>query len=365
MNLIRTDDPQIDSSGCLLLRLTVSIAVLCALASQGLTASAVDQVIRYSEETTVRGEITRMDSKGITVKRSGGEAVDIPSDDIRDLRYDGEPPSVQRARSSENSGALDGALEKLKDAGNSNLSSNARVAAEIDFLTARCLARLVLDRDAENSAAAQQLQSFRSSHATNCRYFEATLWLARLRTASGESDQALSLLQELQDSGVAGFQLQSVIARGDVLLNSGEAQQALQAFDTAIAQCEKNAALKEQHRDARIGRALALDRLAKSDEAVIELDAVIRQLPEAESTKAARLWIHKGDILQTGGHDRAALLAYLHVDILYDREPAAHAEALFHLAGLWQKTGHPDRARDAAGRLKQNYADSSWAAQLP
>ena len=56
-----------------------------------------------------------------------------------------------------------------------------------------------------------------------------------------------------------------------------------------------------------------------------------------------------------------AVLAYLHVDLLFAANADAHAEALFYLSQLWRLEGKPDRGFDAANRLKTTYAASRWS----
>ena len=56
-----------------------------------------------------------------------------------------------------------------------------------------------------------------------------------------------------------------------------------------------------------------------------------------------------------------ALMAYLHVDILFYGDSETHAESLYHLGKLWQVAKNQDRAAAAVNLLKQRYAGSVWA----
>ena len=56
-----------------------------------------------------------------------------------------------------------------------------------------------------------------------------------------------------------------------------------------------------------------------------------------------------------------ALLAFLHVDVLYNTVPASHAEALAKLVPLWEAIGKPGRAREARQLLRERYPNSRWA----
>ena len=61
---------------------------------------------------------------------------------------------------------------------------------------------------------------------------------------------------------------------------------------------------------------------------------------------------------------KPALMAYLHVDVLYAGEPAQHAEALLRLSELWGPSGHEDRAVEASTRLAERYPNSQWAKKI-
>jgi len=47
--------------------------------------------------------------------------------------------------------------------------------------------------------------------------------------------------------------------------------------------------------------------------------------------------------------------------VLYSTVPDAHAEALSHLATLWDAVGQSARARQARQTLNQRYGGSRWA----
>ena len=61
----------------------------------------------------------------------------------------------------------------------------------------------------------------------------------------------------------------------------------------------------------------------------------------------ARAYNVLGTAQRQAGRTKEALLAFLHVDILYSSVPHAHAEALANLADLWQQLHRSDRAQRA------------------
>jgi hypothetical protein len=65
--------------------------------------------------------------------------------------------------------------------------------------------------------------------------------------------------------------------------------------------------------------------------------------------------------LRKAGRTKEALLAFLHVDVLYFTTPEAHAEALANLAELWEEVQKPERAVKARQVLQERYGSSPWA----
>ena len=74
----------------------------------------------------------------------------------------------------------------------------------------------------------------------------------------------------------------------------------------------------------------------------------------------ARAYNVLGTAYRQTGRTQEALLAFLHVDVLYPSVPEAHAEALANLADLWQQVHQNERANRARKTLEEEYPDSPW-----
>ena len=75
-------------------------------------------------------------------------------------------------------------------------------------------------------------------------------------------------------------------------------------------------------------------------------------------------YVLQGDCYKAQSKMKDAALAYLHVPILFHKQKAAHAEALFHLAKISGQIGQPDRAAEAKEILLESYPNSEWAKKL-
>lgn len=337
------------------------IALLSAVSFFLQSASAVDVVIRRSDNVSLRGTITKMDTTSIVLQRTKKEEVTISVADIKAVQFDGEPSTMTQVRSNEGSGALDTALAKLEEVERVFDGTNKNAKPNLQFLKARIKTKQALTNPQLADEAIAGLQAFRSANQTSFRYLEATLLQASLHAMQKQTEEGKTLLTEVQNSAVPGFQLQAGVDLGKLLLTAGDLPAALQAFESVISQCEGKSALSGALYNATLGKAMCLLKQNQTDDAISTLDEVISKAPEAESATLASAWILKGDSLRQKNQAKAALMAYLHVDVLYSGEPVQHAEALMRLSELWGPSGHEDRAMEASARLAERYPNSPWA----
>ena len=334
------------------------------VALTGSNAFSTDQLTRKSDRVTFRGEFTEMTATAVTVKISNGQTETVPVSDIFTVRFDQEPPTLAQAQSNERSGQLDLALQKYDEIRKEYNGDDKRLATDLTFLIARTQVKSALADPAKVEAASSAIQAFRTANQSNFRYLEATLLEAQLlATDSAKADQARTLLQEVESAPVKGFQLQANVQLGRLLLNANDAASALAAFEKVVQQSAGDAGSSAALFDGLLGKAMCQQKQGQFDEAVTTLDQVIGQAGESATQTLAEAWVLKGDCYRTQNKPRDALYAYLHVDVLYASEPAAHAESLYRLASLWAPAGHQDRADDAIQRLTERYPNSTWARQ--
>lgn len=328
------------------------------------SAIAADQLTRKSDRATFRGEFTEMTTTTVTVKLTNGQLEQIPVSDIFVVRFDQEPPTLSQAQSNERSGQLDLALQKYDEIRKEYTGDDKRLSTDLAFLIARTQVKAALADPARVETAKTAIQSFRSANKSNFRYLEATLLEAQLLANDPASADAVrALLQEVESAPVKGFQLQAGVQLGRLLLNAQDATGALAAFEKVVQQSAGDAGSSAAMFDGLLGKALCQQKQGQLDDAIATLDQVISQAGESATQTLAEAWVLKGDCHRTQNKPKDALFAYLHVDVLYASEPAAHAESLYRLAGLWAPAGHQDRADDALQRLTERYPNSSWAKQ--
>jgi len=338
-----------------------SLLITCNVLSVGV-CHAADQVTRISDRTAIRGQLTSLTPTEVVIERSNGDVIQIATDDVYNLRFDREPSALQRIRSNLRAAGYESAQNALTKLGSEYAPKDTRVVAEVKYLQAWCLAGLAETDKGQVEPAITALQNFDRSHGSNYRLFPARLLLAQL-LISQDAEQADSLLQQLRECGLPGFELQAGVLLADTLLVADRIAEALPVYEDAVSRSSKLPAAATAWFAAQTGRAECLRRQKQFEQALASLDEIIAQATEEQPAVLARAWNRKGDCHLDAQNEKAALMAFLHVDILYSTIRDSHAESLYQLSKLWESVGHPGRAVDAKTRLHELYADSSWALQ--
>jgi tetratricopeptide (TPR) repeat protein len=148
---------------------------------------------------------------------------------------------------------------------------------------------------------------------------------------------------------------------GRTLVGQKQFDQAAARFDQVLAAEAKGPEAEAQKAGAELGKAAALSGAGKTDEAVKLVEALIAKADPANEELYARAYNILGNCHTAAGNEKAARLAFLHVDLLYSRFPEQHAEALANLAKLWAAADKSERAAQAKSVLAEKYPGSVWA----
>lgn len=325
------------------------------------SAEAADTVVRKSGGNRVGGEVTAVSKTEITVKPLTGEPVKIPANDIASITWDDAPPDLSLAVSDENGGRLDSALSRLAKSQEAAKSGPANVKTDIDFLIARVTARQALVDAAKRDDAVQKLEAFLKNSADSFRYYEAVSYLGQVQLAKGDYAAARKAFDALAQSPWKDYKLAATISNARILAAEGKPDESVKAYEDVIATAGDTPAEQARKYEAMVGRARGLAAQSKFAEALTSLDEVTNKGPADDSALQAEAYVLQGNCLQGLSKTKEAILAYLHVDVLFARESALHAESLYQLSRLWRLVQHDDRALDAQAKLVASYPNSEWA----
>ncbi len=344
------------------------VLALAALAIPLNSAWSADIVFRKGSDKRIGGEVKSQSKTELVIMAGPGNNKEerIPANEIERVEWDGEPASMKLARSAEERGNLQDALTKYQEVAGNLESSQTNLKTDLEFLIARVTAKLAKGDSAQVDEAIQKLDAFRTSNANSFRYYDALLTLGEMHMVKKEFAQAEPIFDQLLgEVPWEDYKMAAKVAKGRLLLRKDELREAQGLFEEVVGQAARTDAEKARQFEARLGLATCLQRQNQFEKAADALDEIIKEAPARDAKTMGEAYLRKGDNLLAAGKKEDALLAYLHVDVLFSAEKDLHAEALYRLANLWNEIGKPSRAAEARSKLISAYPNSEWAKQSP
>lgn len=338
----------------------LTAACLCALIA---SSDAADSITRKTGPR-LAGTITGTTKTDLTIKPSVGEAVAVPANEIALIDWDDATADLKLAVSDENGGRLDAALTRLRKSKADSQTSLDALKKEFDFVEARIIARMAKADPSKVDEALAALEKVKKSHADHFRYFETLRFLGEVQMVKGDNAAARQTFEALAQAPWNDVKLLGQIALGRISMAEGNADAAVKTFDAAISAAGNSAGEQARKYDAMLGKARALAAQSKHEEALQALNEVTMKAPQSETALQAEAYVLQGNSLQAVNRNKDAVLAYLHVDLLFPRETGYHAESLYHMAKLWKLVQSPERGLDAEAKLTGTYPNSLWAKKL-
>jgi tetratricopeptide (TPR) repeat protein len=339
------------------------VAIVAAF-SFSLTNGLADDTIRLRPTGSVRGTISAMTPTEVTVDMVAGQKKQVPVNDIDLITYDGEPPELKLARSEVSNANYEGALKSLDKVDAAKIS-RAEIKQDLQFYKAFSLARMALAGTGKVGDAGSLMRTFVKENPSSYHYLPAAELLGDLFAAIGKPELAYEQYSAVERAPWPEYKMRGGVAKGRILLQQQKYPEALAAFDAVLklAGDEKGPAAA-QRLAAQLGKANCLAATGQADTAIGLVQEVIDKADSDDVDINARAYLTLGNCYrQKEGAVKDALLAYLHVDLLYPGNREAHAEALANLARIWNELGKPERALQATQLLKDRYASSVWAKQ--
>jgi tetratricopeptide (TPR) repeat protein len=301
------------------------------------------------------GEVVKVTPVEITLDKGGAGTRTFAVNEIRSVLFDGEPTELTQARLNVRNGGYATALERLDEIDEARLDRDL-VREDVEFYKALCEAKLALGGSGQIVEAGRKLNEFVRSHPQNFHYLEAVEVMGDLLMASEKYARAERQYAELAKAPWPDYQMRAGVLAGRTLQAQGKHDEAIRKFDEVLAKRDDSDAAKDQQLSATLGKATSLAETGRVDEAVRMIEDVIERADPEQRALQARAYNALGVCYEKAGQTKDALLAFLHVDVLYSTVAEAHAEALAHLVPLWRAIGQESRARDAQQMLDERYA---------
>lgn len=324
-------------------------------------ANIVDKVrlLRGSES----GEVSATTPLEVTLNRGEANSRTIAVNQIRSIAFEGEPAELAQVRVNVFNGAFAKAqqlLEKL----DASQAQRDLVKQDIEFYQAFVAGKLAASGVGEVLDAGRKLNAFVKAYPNNYHYLDAVELMGDLLMSSGRFEPAQKQYAELTKAPWPDYKIRAAVAIGRSLQAQNKHAEAIQQFDAALAVTDNEADANNQKLAATLGKSVSLAETGKLDEAVTAIEKVIQDADPQQKELHARAYNALGTCYVKANKTKEALFAFLHVDVLYNTVPDAHAEALSHLIPLWKAIGQDERARETREQLQQKYAGSRWAKQV-
>jgi tetratricopeptide (TPR) repeat protein len=339
----------------------IFVALLYFMIAGSVTAQGVADRVRLVRGSET-GEVSNMTAHQITLDKGPGGAREIAVNEIKMIQFDDEPPELSQARLNAGNGAYDNALESLAKIDASAVNRDF-IRQDIEFYKGWCAARLALAGQGEITDAGRQLNAFVRAYPNNFHYLAARETMGDLLMAGGGFANAEKQYVELAKAPWPDFKMRAAVAVGRSLQAQNKHAEAIQQFDAAMAASGDDTTAQNERLEATLGKAVSLAETGGVDEAVGIIEKVIHDADPQQKELHARAYNALGSCYEKAGKSKEALLAFLHVDVLYNTVPEAHAEALSHLTTLWKAIGQDERARESRQMLSERYGGSRWDKQ--
>jgi tetratricopeptide (TPR) repeat protein len=318
-------------------------------------------VIVTLEGAPKRGTITEMSKDSVGLEVSGGVVSKVELNNIKRVTFSDSPPQLSSALTSITGGQLEDALEKLKQIEKDNVQRDI-VWQDVEYYKAYCLAKLALSGGGDKTAAGKAMGDFAKNEGSY-HYYEANELMGDLANSLGKPDIAATFYGKVGGAPWPDYKMKAAVLEGQALVAQGNYKDAYQKFQQVVGATLNTPVATRMKEFAALGRAMCLSEAGKADEGVTEIEKIIANGDSRDGELFARAYNALGYCHLKAGRTKDALLAYLHVDLMFYQDPAQHAEALYYLRGLWKDIDKTEQSLKARTLLKQRYPGSVWASK--
>ena len=338
---------------------TVALGLVMTLCLASTASAQSQDRVRLVGGKSKSGEIIRISALGVTIEKSG-KTTEITIPEIRSIIFRGEPSELTQARLNALGGAYESALTRLA-AINLDSVRGDYVKQEIEFWNVYCNAKLALVGSKPIREAGGALNKFVLSNKQSYHFLNANELLGDLLMSMGNYPAAQQKYTLLARAPWPAYRIKSSVLVGQTLLAQEKYAEALEQFQTALDIKDDSDEGKNQHLAAKLGLGVATSGLGKVQQGTSMVEQVIRGADPENANLLAPAYNALGACYTKAKQPKQALYAYLHVDLLYGHIGKSHAEALHHLAPLWETIGQDGEARRVRLKLVDQYPASQWA----
>jgi len=224
-------------------------------------------------------------------------------------------------------------------------------------------AKLALAGKGDVADAGKLVFPFIKEHRSSYHFLQANELLGDLLAANRNFEQASRYYAEVAKVEWPDYKMRANLALGRALLAQKKYDDAKQKFAEVVSVAASGKQADTSKMLAAVGQAECLTETGQAEQAVPMIEQVIAKAPADAQEVYARAYITLGNSYRKLNQPKQALLAFLHIPVLFSAYPESHAEALANLRTLWNEVNQPDRAKEAEQVLLERYPNSRWVKQ--
>lgn len=336
-------------------------ALLAVLGLMLATPAHGEDTITLLPTGAAQGVITASTRTSVTISPRGGQPRAIPVNQIKKVVFNDDTGETRSIRDGALAGQVEQAMQKL---GQLNIAgiTNKFLKQDMEFYRAYCLAKLALS-GGDKAAAGRALTDFITQNADSYHLYEAAELLGDVSMAANAYDNAIRWYSAVATAEWPEYQLRGKVLLAGALVAKQDFAGAVKAYDEVIANPINNGEAIRQKTLAQIGKAYCTAQGGDTASAITALEGIIKDNDPQDTELFGRAYNALGAAQLKAGQNKEALFAYLFTDQLFFGNPEVHAEAVYHIANLWEQEQQADRANQYRRLLKERYGGSIWASK--
>jgi tetratricopeptide (TPR) repeat protein len=207
------------------------------------------------------------------------------------------------------------------------------------------------------------MRDFVSAHRDTFHFYDAAEALGDIAVAMNRPQDAARYYGQLENAPWPDMQFRGMVRMAEALRAAGGNQvgEALKRYEAIAASAVEGKEAERQKQFAIVGKVSCQAELGQADAGLTEIQTLIDATPAEDVELLARAYNALGACHRAASRPKDAILAYLHVDLLFSQQAESRAESLHYIVQLWTELGKPDRAEEAKAKLQTQYEGSAWA----
>lgn len=334
----------------------------CGVVGWNSNADAQDSIRQRFDKKNISCKVTSVSAEEVAYE-SNGKAEKLPAFKVRMVLFGLEPRDFGEAKK-------DILEAKYKDALTAILNVSADSAADsikqdIAFYRAYCEVQLAMRGEQGTlDGATDSLVKFIADHPTSYHHFEAIELLGDLYFRRGLYKESEEQYQLLASSPWQELKHISQVKVGRAAELQGKIQEAVAAYTAASGVETGTDEGRALVLAGKVGLARCEALNGNFEKGIQDLNQMIATESSSNQSLFGQIYTALGTCYVKADRPKDAVLAYLHVDLLYYQDSEYHAEALYNLILLFDKLGKVAEKSDCTDKLKTSYATSPWAQKL-